>query len=117
MAPIRIQRRRTKGWKMPENTIYVGRPTVYGNPFKVDETYKILITEDIIAWGQALSFVKGDPILIKDNQHAVEMYEKYLRGNPMPEYLLKEIRGKNLACFCALDKPCHADILLKLANE
>ena len=30
---IRIQRKRTKGWKMPENTIYVGRPTKWGNPF------------------------------------------------------------------------------------
>jgi hypothetical protein len=33
MRPHRIQRKRTKGWCMPPNTIYVGRPTKWGNPF------------------------------------------------------------------------------------
>ena len=33
----RIQRKRVKGWKMPENTVYVGRPTKWGNPFRVEE--------------------------------------------------------------------------------
>ena len=33
--PKRIQRSRAKGWKMPANTIYVGRPTVWGNPYVV----------------------------------------------------------------------------------
>jgi len=28
-----------------------------------------------------------------------------------------ELRGKNLACWCALDQPCHADVLLELANQ
>lgn len=32
-APTRIQRKRTKGWKMPEGAIYVGRPTQWGNPW------------------------------------------------------------------------------------
>ena len=32
--PVRIQKR-SKGWKMPENTVYVGRPTKWGNPFVV----------------------------------------------------------------------------------
>lgn len=32
-TPKRIQRKRTKGWKMPENTIYVGRGSKWGNPF------------------------------------------------------------------------------------
>jgi hypothetical protein len=27
--PIRIQRKRTRGWRMPEGAVYVGRPTVY----------------------------------------------------------------------------------------
>jgi hypothetical protein len=31
--PKRIQRKRTKGWKIPEGAVYVGRPTIYGNPF------------------------------------------------------------------------------------
>lgn len=28
-----------------------------------------------------------------------------------------DLRGKNLACWCALDAPCHADVLLELANQ
>lgn len=32
-APVRIQRKRTKGWRMPEGAVYVGRPTKWGNPF------------------------------------------------------------------------------------
>ncbi|MGV7636606.1 DUF4326 domain-containing protein, partial [Mycobacterium kansasii] len=35
-APKRIQRKRTKGWRMPEGAVYVGRPTKWGNPFIVD---------------------------------------------------------------------------------
>lgn len=38
--PIRIQRKRSKGWKMPENTVYVGRPTKYGNGFKAGDIHR-----------------------------------------------------------------------------
>ena len=34
--PIRIQRRRTKGWRMPAGAVYVGRPSYFGNPFSVE---------------------------------------------------------------------------------
>lgn len=39
MSPQRIQRKRTKGWRMPEGAIYVGRPSPWRNPFKVGEVY------------------------------------------------------------------------------
>jgi hypothetical protein len=35
----RIQRKRTKGWRMPENAVYVGRPTKWGNPYQVGKMY------------------------------------------------------------------------------
>jgi hypothetical protein len=85
----RIQRKRTKGWKMPENTVYVGRPTKYGNPYRI-----------------------GDMGLTRET--VVEMYEGYLNrvlvNNPK---FLDELQGKDLACWCPLDKPCHADVILK----
>ena len=85
----RIQRRRVKGWKMPENTVYVGRPTKYGNPYRI-----------------------GDMGLTRET--VVEMYEGYLNrvlvNNPK---FLDELQGKDLACWCPLDKPCHADVILK----
>lgn len=101
MKPIRVQRKRTKGFKMPENTVYVGRPSKWGNPFKV-------------------KMDKGEkprnpnlPILI-----ALSAYKKYIQEQVKGGNLnIKELKGKNLACWCKIGKPCHADILLKLANE
>lgn len=116
----RIQRQRTKGWRMPPNTIYVGRPTWFGNPF-TPENY----------WDAGYS---GDlAIAIK---HCVDAYRQWLTGarftcewrSPphFAEWLrnsradrvqsITSLRGKNLACWCPLDKPCHADVLLELAN-
>ncbi len=89
--PIRIQRKRTRGWKMPENTVYVGRPTRWGNRH---------------AHGSA--------------DLCVRMYRKDIEGNmwtePTRQSIRDELRGKNLACWCPLDQPCHADVLLEIAN-
>ncbi len=41
MTPKRIQRKRTKGWRMPPNAVYVGRPTKWGNPFDVAKTGRV----------------------------------------------------------------------------
>ena len=86
--PERIQRKRTKGWQMPANAIYVGRPTRWGNPY-ADQ----------------------------DNAELVRLF----RENCLtPEFICSvrsELKGKDLACWCPLDQPCHADVLLKIANE
>jgi Domain of unknown function (DUF4326) len=86
----------TKGWKMPPNAVYVGRPTTFGNRFTAEE-------EGSIAAAVAMF------------QHDVKKFqcfhpEDYARW-------IAPLRGKDLACWCALDKPCHADVLLELANE
>lgn len=92
-GPQRIQRKRTKGWRMPENAVYVGRPTKWGNPWKVGGPSYM----GHVAWSAA---------------HAVELYD---RGSILvgPD----ELRGKDLACWCPLDQPCHADVLLDWANR
>lgn len=95
--PVRIQRKRTKGWRMPANTVSVTRPGRWGNPYKIGEP------------------IPGDPFTKMDAAGAVRCLELY-----MPQYTREaarqELRGKNLACWCALDQPCHADVLLKIAN-
>ena len=106
--PKRIQRKRSKGWKMPPNTVYVGRPTKWGNPFTgpdAVEKYRWAILGDdpenaCIEWMNA----GGNGLL----------WSK-IRGKH-PE-ILDELRGKDLACFCPLDRLCHADILLEIVNE
>ena len=95
--PKRIQRKRTKGWRMPPNTVYVGRGTKWGNPYKAEKGHK----------GQAL-LAKGYYQLL---------IEKWINENPK-EHNLSELKGKNLVCWCPLDgQPCHADVLLELANK
>lgn len=116
--PQRIQRKRTKGWKMPPNTVYVGRPTVWGNMWTaggmVNEGLAMDWSPDIESW---FGLSAGTPIV--DANHAVAMYRTWIddckqRGVPLD---IGRLRGKNLACWCALDQPCHADVLLELANK
>jgi len=117
--PIRIQRKRTKGWKMPENTVSVTRPGKYGNPFKVGRYYKVFAN----GWfspchPKSIEEALIDPsyTLINSNEDAVIMYKKYLSVlETKPDF--SELRGKNLACFCALQNACHADVLLEVANS
>lgn len=131
MMPIRIQRKRTKGWKMPENTVYVGRPTKWGNPFKLrgDMIYgnaghrrKILspwiyIEPSDNDWFDWRNMEWIDIVL--------KLYENWLRGcdqnnlipPPTAKEIKSELRGKNLACFCKDGEKCHADFLLKIANQ
>jgi len=94
--PQRIQRKRTKGWKMPPNTVYVGRPTKFGNPFLVGP------------YGRDWS-----------REEVVQMYRKWATesGTYAGFEGIRNLRGKDLACWCPLDQPCHADVLLEIANS
>lgn len=95
--PIRIQRRRTRGFRLPPNTICVTRPSKWGNPFRV---------------GHLSEF--GD---VPDAETAVAFYRAWIDKGLQRIEIVRELRGKNLACFCQLGKPCHADVLLELANK
>ena len=122
MKPKRIQRRRTKGWRMPSGAKYVGRGSRYGNHFVVKRVayfYRVLNT--LIMKGSGIFETKKDA-----QRRACFDYEYYLqRKYPTREALaefLAPLKGKDLACWCPLlDKdgkpmPCHADVLLRLAN-
>lgn len=106
--PKRIQRKRVKGWHMPPNTIYVGRPTAFGNPYRL-EFYRF---ED--ASGRPTKHVASA------REMAVRDFRMWLGVNPQGEIIAarakRELRGKNLACWCRPGQPCHADVLLEIAN-
>lgn len=90
-APQRIQLKREKGWRMPPNTVKVTRPGKWGNPVKK--------TPDVTA------------------HFVVSCFWDHIRAHPeMIESAQRELRGKNLACFCKLTDECHADVLLEIAN-
>lgn len=104
--PKRIQRRRTKGWRMPEGAVYVGRPTKWGNPYRVGTRAMLSPLHN------------AQPITVRDARHAVHLYRRWLRGARVRiEDLGPELRGKDLACWCPLGQPCHADVLLEWANR
>jgi len=111
MKPQRIQRKRTKGWRMPPNTVYVGRPTEWGNPFTVG--------------GNPSRFSTELPSVCETATDTVACYRYYVaqwmmitRGT-----WVRGLKGKNLACWCpvydinGVRQPCHADVLLEIANQ
>ena len=107
--PVRIQRKRTKGWKMPPNTKYVGRTTQWGNPFEVEGE----VTPEVAIQRFALHL--HDYFGWVENETKRAFYPFSVKSTEFKDWL-KPLKGKNLACWCPLDKPCHADILLKIAN-
>ncbi len=85
---------------MPPNTVKVDRTTRWGNPFTAQDCGSI--------------------------EAAVAQHGRWLRGEaaapdarspPAPDAIRAALRGRHLACWCALDGPCHADLLLAIAND
>jgi hypothetical protein len=92
--PVRVQQRRIKGWRMPPNTRSVARPGKFGN-------YVVTVEE------------------AGSNAAAVESYREWALAPEQAEFRAmarRELRGKNLACWCKAGLPCHADVLLEIAN-
>jgi hypothetical protein len=114
--PHRVQLSRKKGWRMPPNTVSVARPGKWGNPFKVSECREagfVGSDEDIAARCVEAFRVWIDTPYWRTNWQGEESEKArsaLLSG-------LTDLRGKNLACWCTLDAPCHADVLLEIANR
>lgn len=114
--PQRIQLQRTKGWRKPEGTIVVARPSRWGNPFKVSRFMGGWSVDDVDAvhYGVWESTTGA-------RAAAVALYEGLLVMTD-PIWVQKPLRGHDLACWCPLEDadgnrvPCHADVLLELAN-
>lgn len=96
--PIRVQLSRRRGWRMPPNTVSVARPHRWGNPHHV-----------------GMCPVCG----VEHTQaEAVEELQTEIEGDAMLQARIREaLARKNLACWCPLDQPCHADVLLRAANS
>lgn len=119
--PERIQRKRTKGWTTPlcscgcgQPAIYVGCPTKWGNPCYRRGAY--IVDEN----GHGHYCAPGEARGV-----AVRLYREALVYDRLPYTTddLAELRGHDLACWCPLEDehgnrmPCHADVLLELANR
>jgi hypothetical protein len=126
-APQRIQRKRTKRFKLPPNTVCVTRPGRWGNPFVVGGFFCIGDSDPKyrgafrFAWTQAADSeiaarTPGRFTLIQDKAHAVAFFERLCATGFYSAKELAVLRGKNLACWCRVGDPCHGDVLLRLAN-
>jgi hypothetical protein len=103
--PERVKLSRRKGWRKPENTLVVARPSRWGNPF----SWASQPTRDPVAARAAA--VQQFRSMIDDD----ELRERV--GYPSDDEIRASLAGKNLACWCPLDGPCHADVLLEIANR
>lgn len=107
--PKRIQRKRTKGWRMPEGAVSVCRPGPFGNPFTMKDAAEAGYSRrDVVTAFR--DWLAGNPWACPSHDTYEARRQTILRR-------LSELRRKDLACFCPLDEPCHADVLLELANR
>ncbi|MDP1877996.1 MAG: DUF4326 domain-containing protein [Actinomycetota bacterium] len=130
--PERIQRKRTQGWRMPEGAVYVGRPTKFGNPFEVfrteccgfwdvrDDNGVAYLVDHRVAhdlggepWSRAFAQGEAVRLFAEDLTH---WFGGSLKNDEGLASAITGLAGHDLACWCPLDVPCHADVLLELAN-
>lgn len=104
--PKRVQLSRRKGWRLPAGAVKVDRTTIWGNPFHkhgdgqpMEASLAVYLFRDMIAkTGGWMAKMRGDEVSV-DIEDA-----------------RRELRGKDLACWCPIGAPCHADVLLELVN-
>lgn len=87
--PRVLNARNLKGDK-PNNSVYVGRPSKWGNPWSISKT--------------------------NSREKVIKMYREYIQTQKHLLDCLNELKGKDLICWCE-PEACHADILLELVNE
>ena len=111
----RIQRRRTKGWRKPEGAVSVGRGTRWGNPYRVSKTAEgVWRLED--PSGRFTNLLTRE----KAARLAVQWFSEAIANGwnnaPTRDEIRQELSGKDLMCWCPPELPCHADVLLEIAN-
>jgi hypothetical protein len=118
--PIRIQCMRKKGWKAPEGVIRCSRPSIYGNPYRLNRYGRYTALALFRNTAQGI----WDPKVIEgfSNDLVDSAYESHCQwvrrmgGKPV-EHIQRELRGRDLSCWCKPTDPCHVDILLEIANR
>ncbi|WP_194821269.1 DUF4326 domain-containing protein [Micromonospora sp. S-DT3-3-22] len=150
----RIQRKRTAGWRMPDGAVYVGRPTLFGNPFIYRGQWGLVhygprhherfgrdwdhegrlsragkrhdmwfsqddVVETHVRWGTREELVELFRLTLTEPTPGMQLAYPSRRGHFLkvtPDEIRTHLAGKDLACWCRLDQPCHADVLLEIAN-
>lgn len=91
--PQRLKRSRAKGWRKPDGAVIVDRTSRWGNPYRVGAE-------------------------AADNFDAVAKFRRHLNTHPdLVVDIRRELAGRDLVCACEPNEPCHADVLLEVANQ
>lgn len=130
--PKRVQRKRTKGWTMPEGAKYVGRPGPYGNPFKVGALvmdpgpyaspacpYEGFMEPGVYQWTGLGGPYTYEIRRVRDAADAVALFTPHVEFHDdtyPPDTIRRELGGRDLACWCKVGDPCHGDDWIRLAN-
>lgn len=113
---------------MPDGAVYVGRPTKWGNPWTVDEWMPMMdrLHRSFTGTVVTLADLKHEARDIAATCFYSAMVDRlgdpdYLKHEhpgfyPPLDQIRDELAGRDLACWCPVDQPCHADVLLKVAN-
>jgi hypothetical protein len=116
--PERIQLSRRKGWRKPESTVVVARPSRWGNPIRIEKS--TVPDLPFAVYGMIGNLLGLHGSMVEAREHVVEVFRNWTDSGNLhllyPGADIAELRGKNLGCWCPLDQPCHADVLLELAN-
>ena len=90
---------------MPPNTLKIDRSTRWGNPFRIGHSAVHPVTRKVIQ--------------VPNADVAVALFAIHLQtsgGSELAEAAQRELRGRNLACWCKDGHVCHGDVLLHIAN-
>lgn len=89
----------------------VDRTTTFGNPFRVGEPVSM---KQARRWGWP---IKHPEFVCETAEEAVQRFSHALAfDEAIHGFVQMHLRGKNLACSCDLDQPCHRNFLLRIAN-
>ena len=90
--PKRIQCNSKTCWNLPVNAVYVGRPSIWGNPYKIG--------------------IDGN------REEVISKYKAYLQDKlKLNPAFLDSLKEKDLACWCSLNQSCHVDIILEFLEK
>jgi hypothetical protein len=119
--PVRIQLSRKKGFHLPPDTVNVARPGRWGNPYRVSSwmtlDLSLRLFEETLRGLWSPSNVEHLTDEQVDKVYAAHSAWRKRQFHHPLESARVELRGKNVACWCKLDAPCHADVLLRIAND
>ncbi len=119
--PERIQLKRTKGWRMPENTVKVDRTSrKWGNPYKVCQidggSWEVFLCLNGALAGPTVGTYPTKMIALGA---AIRLHRERIlgpEGDLLRQLAKKELRGKNVGCWCGEGQPCHGDTWIEVAN-